>query len=145
MFRILGQVSIYGTRSSIDRCASIAPISSGTITQIGHMRKVPDADSWCYASPWYRFHLREIDDEVRDFVAAHSQIGDALAVRDSGITYALLTLCPVEQSDEESFGCVLSRETLHALSCLGVGLQIAPASVMPDAPYWACKGERSRV
>lgn len=137
MLRILGQISIYGTKASIDRCASIAPIPGGTVTQIGLARKVPDADSWCYASPWYRFRLDAIDGEVRDFVAAHAQLGDALAVRDAGITYAFFTLCPVEQSDEESLACVLSRETLQALSCLGVGLQIAPASVMPDAPYWA--------
>lgn len=137
MLRILGQVSIYGTKASIDQCASIAPIPTGAITQIGLMRKIPDVDSWCYASPWYRFHLDVIDDEVRDFIAAHAQLGDALAVRDAGIAYAFFTLCPVEQSDEESLACVLSRETLQALSRLGVGLQIAPASLMPDAPYWA--------
>lgn len=137
MFRILGQISIYGRKASIDRCALVAPISGSTITQIGLMRKVPDADSWCYASPWYRFHLDLIDAEVRDFIAAHVQLADALAARDAGIDYAFFTLCPVEQSDEECLACVLDRETLQALSGLGVGLQIAPALVMPDAPYWA--------
>ncbi|MFC5770694.1 hypothetical protein [Thauera sinica] len=136
MFRILGQISIYGRKASVDRCALAAPIPGSTITQIGLMRKIPDVDSWCYASPWYRFHLDLIDAEVRDFIAAHAQLAGAFSACDTGIDYAFFTLCPVEQSDEECFACVLDRETLQALSGLGVGLQIAPALVMPDVPYW---------
>lgn len=136
MLRIIGQISIFGTKESIERCASVAPIPFGKTTQIGLKRRVPDADSWCYESPWYCFHLDMIDLEVRDFIVAHSQLRDSLAVRDLGIIYAFFTLCPVGQSFEESFACVFEHETLYALSSLGLGLQIAPASAMPDAPYW---------
>ena len=136
MLRIIGQISVYGTKASVERCASIAAIPEGVIKQMGLMRKVPEANSWSYESPLYRFHLDVIDKEIQDFIAAHGQLGNALAEDDPGITYAFFTLCPVDQSYEENFACVFSRETLHSLSCLGLALQIAPASVMPEAPYW---------
>uniref|UniRef100_UPI003342314E hypothetical protein n=1 Tax=Castellaniella defragrans TaxID=75697 RepID=UPI003342314E len=136
MLRILGQISISGTKASIDRCASIARIPRGTIMRTGLARKVPPADSWCYSSPWYRFNFHTMDQEIRSFVMAHAQLGKALAGHDAGITYALFTLCPVEQTFEETFSGLLSRETLQALSCLGVGLEIAPAVLMPDVPCW---------
>jgi hypothetical protein len=136
MLRILGQFSIFGTKASVGRIASTTPIPEGRIVQIGLARRVPEPDSWCYESPRYRFHQEEIDDEVRDFISVHARLGPALKKADAGLKYAFLTLCPVEQSNEEEFACVLSHETLQALSALGVALQIAPEPVMPDAPYW---------
>jgi hypothetical protein len=139
MLRILGQISIFGTKASVERIASATPIPGGKITQIGLARRIPEPDSWCYESPRYRFHQDAIDSEVRDFVAAHARLGQALIEPDAGLKYAFFTLCPVEQSYEEEFACVLSKETLKALSDLGVALQVAPEPVMPDAPYWSDK------
>lgn len=136
MLRVLGQISIFGTRAAVERIASIAPIPGGKMTQIGLARKVPEPDSWCYESPRYRFHQETLDPEVRDFLAAHIQLCQALIPPEPGLKYAFFTLCPVEQSYEEEFACVLSNETLQVLSALGVSLQIAPEAVMPDAPYW---------
>lgn len=134
--RILGQISIYGTKASLERFASMASIPSGTTKQVGLKRKVPETDSWCYASPWYCFRFENLDEEMCDFLIAHAQLGNALAIPDPERRYAFFTLCPVDQSDDETFACLLSRETLQVLSSLGVAFQIAPESVMPDAPYW---------
>jgi hypothetical protein len=142
MFKLLGRIDIDGTKSSIDKCALVASIPHGIMTQIGLKRKFPKVDTWLYASPWYRFHLDTMDHEVRDFLTSNLQVGDALAVRDAGINYAFFTLCPVEQSDEESFAGVFSLETLKLLANMGLELQIAPASVMPDAPYWVFRGHK---
>jgi hypothetical protein len=136
MLRILGQLSLFGTKVSVEGVASLTPIPRGLVKQIGLKRKPPETDHWCYESPLYRFHPETIDEEVRDFAFAHARLGEALANQELGITHAFLTLCPVEQSLEEEFACVLSAETLRAILHLGVGLQIAPAKVMPDAPYW---------
>jgi hypothetical protein len=139
MFRVLGQISIYGTKASIDRCASVAQIPNGTIKQIGLKAKIPPLDEWLYASPLYRFrfdHLDTMDHEIRDFLAAHLKVSDALASRDTEIEYALFTLCPVEQSYEESFAGILSRETLKMLVDMGLDLEISPEAIMPDAAYW---------
>ncbi|TAL26799.1 MAG: hypothetical protein EPN97_18845 [Alphaproteobacteria bacterium] len=136
MFKLLGRIDIDGTKASIDKCALIASIPSGTIKQIGLKRKVPIVDAWLYASPWYRFHLDTMDDEIRDFLTAHSRVGDALAARDAGIAYAFFTLCPVETKDEGSFAGIFSLETLKLLASMGLELQISPATVMPDSPYW---------
>lgn len=136
MFRVIGQISISGSKASIDRCSSTTPIVDGVITQSGLKRKTPDIDSWHYASPWYRFHCNTIDDEIKDFANANAKLHDILLPRDFGITYAFLTICPVGQSSDESLSCVFSLETLQAILYLGVGLQIAPAELMPEVPYW---------
>lgn len=139
MLRVLGQLSIYGTKASIDRFAAVAPIPSAKITQVGLKRKVPEVDSWCYASPWYRFRIEAIDDEVRNFLLNHRQVGTGLASRDPDLRYAFFTLCPVGQSDDETFGCLFGHETLQALSGLGVSFQIAPESLMPEAAFWVAE------
>jgi len=136
MYRLLGRIDIDGTRASVDKCASVAQIPNGTIMQIGLKAKVPPVDAWLYASPWYRFRFDANDQEVRDFLAAHSKVGDALALGDAGIEYAFFTLCPVEQSYEENFAGTFSNQTLKLLANMGLGLQVSPAAVMPDAPYW---------
>ncbi len=136
MFKLLGRIEIHGTKDAVDKCVSVAPIPDGTITQTGLKRKLPETGAWLYASPWYRFHPDTMDHEIRDFLAAYLKIGDALAVRDVGIEYAFLTLCSVEQSHEESFAGIFSLEALQLLTNMGLELQIAPAAIMPDAPYW---------
>lgn len=138
MLRILGRISIDGTRSAVDRLASTEPIPGGKIWQTGLKRKIPDVDSWCYESPLYRFHgIETLDNEVQEFVLAHARLGELLTKSSEGVKYAFFTLYPVAQSAEESFACTLSCDTLQAISRLCVGLQIAPGSVMPDAPYWS--------
>ena len=136
MLRLLGQFSFFGSRARIERFAAVASIPGAVIRRVGSKRKIPTADSWCYSSPWYRFRLESIDEELRDYMLAHARLGDALAVPDEEMQYAFFTLCPVDQSSREALACVLSRETLQVLSRLGVAFQIAPASVMPDAPFW---------
>lgn len=134
--RILGLLSIYGSKSSLERIKSVAPIPLGKLGQIGLKRQVPEPDSWCYSSPYYRFHLEKLDEEVRAFLDKHAHLGKALSLHDKAISYALLTLIPVELGDEETFACMLSHETIQTLSHLGVGLEISPEASMPDAPYW---------
>ena len=134
--QIQGQISTYGTKASIERFTSKAPIQSGTTTQVGFGRKAPEKDSWCYASPWYSFHSDNLDEEVRDFLIAHAQVGDVLASVDPERRFSFFTLSPIGDGDEETFACILSHDTLKALSTIGVDLQIAPATVMPEAPYW---------
>ena len=130
----LCQLAVYGDKPSVERVASFASFSTGTITRTGTMRKIPDPDSWCYSTAWYRFDLDSINEELRDFLFVHGRVRDVTIT--VGITYAFLTLCPVEQSYEHTFACVLERETLEAIWQLGLALQIAPASTMPDAPFW---------
>jgi hypothetical protein len=136
MFKLLGRIEIDGTKASVDKCALVASIPNGTITQIGLKRKSPIVDAWCYASPLYRFHLDTMDHEVRDFLTAHLQVGDALAVRDAGIEYAFFTLVPVVKSYEDTFAGIFGCETLKLLANMGLELQISPEAIMPDAPYW---------
>ena len=137
MFRILGIISIYGTKASLAGLVSNSAIPLGTLKQIGTKRKVPDIDSWCYSSPYYRFReIITLDEEVFDFLIAHERLKDYLDINDDGIEYAIFTLCPVDQSYEETFSCLLSQKTLKILVDLGLSLEISPASVMPDVDYW---------
>lgn len=143
MLRILGQISIFGTKASVERVASDVQIPGGKITQTGLSRRIPDPDSWCYESPRYQFHQETLDDEVRDFATAHARLGKTLCEKVEGLTYAFFTICPVDQSYDEEFSCVLSNHTLRALFNLGVALQIAPSPVMPEVPYWSLSRKES--
>jgi hypothetical protein len=137
VLRILGNIAIYGTKASLDQLISVDPIPNSILEQIGIKRKIPDKDLWCYGSPSYRFReIITLDEEVRDFLIAHERVGNVLANRDSGIEYAFFTLCPVDQSYEETFACLLSCETLRLLVNMGLSLQIAPAAIMPDVDFW---------
>lgn len=136
MLRILGKISIYGTQAGLERLASVAPILDGAIKQVGNSRKVPEIDSWCYASPWYRFRIDTMDEEVRNFLDTNAQLGKVLNSSDTGIEYAVISLCPVGQNEQETFACLFSHETLDVLASIGFALEIAPASVLPNAPYW---------
>lgn len=144
MLRILGKISIFGAKAPLERLLSVEPIPNSVFQQVGALRKVPDIDSWCYGSPWYRFRGDSLEDEIGNFLVAHERLQDLLVVRNIGITHALFTLCPVAQSHEETFSCLFNLETLDKLLLLGLALEIAPASVMPDVPYWLEVGVRSR-
>jgi hypothetical protein len=134
--KLLFQISIYGTKSILTSCASIANLQGGTLSQIGQKRKIPDSDSWCYASPWYRLHFELLDEEIFDYISSNKKIGDALAIHENSVSYAFLTLCPVGQTSKENLACIFTQKTLKSISDIGIDLQIAPASAMPDAPYW---------
>lgn len=136
MLRILTHIGIYGTKASVERFASVAAIPSGSFKQCGLKRKVPDVDSWNYSSPYFQFRFDTLDDEIRDFLVAHAQVGKAVAIPDEGITWTLFTVTPVSQSFEDEFSCLLSTETLQALSATGLALEINPEAIMPDAPFW---------
>lgn len=136
MLRILGRLSIYGGKPSVSRLASTVAIPSGTLEQVGQKRRIPDADSWSYSSPWYRFNLESLDEEVLSFLGAHEKLGAALAVPDPGIRHAMFTLCPVDQGNDEVFAYLLSDATLQRLSALRLALEVSPAPVMPEANYW---------
>lgn len=136
MLRVLGNIQIYGSSSGLEGMVSVAAIPNGDLQQVGTKRKEPDKDSWCYASPWYRFRLDVLDEEVFDFLVAHKKIEAFLKANRKSIEYALFTLCPVNQSHEEIFACLIGNESLGMLSRVGLDLEIAPASVMPEASYW---------
>lgn len=143
MLRIYGQLSVFGTKAVVEQLASAKAIPGATTMQIGLKRRVPDVDAWCYESPRYRFHLETIDAEVRDFVLAYAQIGPVIEQCGDGVRFAFFTLTPVDQSYEEEFACALNSETVRAIADIGIGIQIAPAAVMPDAPFWGDKPGRS--
>jgi hypothetical protein len=136
MLRILAKISIFGTKSAVQQLGSTASMENGDIQQVGIARPKPDVDFWCYGSLWYRFRLGTFDDELLDFLETHKSLGDALTAVRSEVKYALCTVCPVEQTDEEVFACIFGDDTLSILTDLGLSLEIAPASVMPDVPYW---------
>jgi hypothetical protein len=137
MLRIIGNIEIYGTMASLEKLISINPIPNSILRQIGNKRKVPDIDFWCYGSPLYRFReIISLDEDIRNFLLVHEQLGDFLVVQDSEIKDAIFTLSPVDQSYEETFACLLSNKTLQILVSMGLSLQIAPVSVIPDVGYW---------
>ncbi len=51
MLQILGQISIWGTKASLERLASIASIPSAVTKQVGLKRRVPETDSWVLCVP----------------------------------------------------------------------------------------------
>lgn len=136
MLRILGRFSLYGSRDSLARIASIVEFPSAVLEQIGQKRRTPEKDSWAYSSPWYRFELNRLDEQVAEFLDLHKGLGDALARSDVGISHAMFTLCPVEQSGEQVFSCLLSHKTISLLSALRLALEISPAPVMPEVEDW---------
>lgn len=136
MMRILATISIYGTKASLERLISVAPILNGTLKQAGQSRKVPEADLWHYCSPWYEFHNESLNQEILNFLLSHARLGSALGQDDLEIKYATFTLCPVDQSYEETFSFLFTSDTLKALIQTGLSLEMAPASVMPAAAYW---------
>lgn len=137
MLRILCCISIYGNKLSLRELVSKNAIPNGELNQIGLKRKIQDVDSWCYSSPTYQFTREKFDIEVRDFLIHHLKIGEILKTSREGIQYALFTICPVEQSFEDEFSCLLTRETLDILSNLRLALEVAPAVIMPEVEYWA--------
>jgi hypothetical protein len=138
MLRVIGCIHISGTKAGLETLVSNSVIPSGILKQIGTKRKIPDVDSWSYSSPWYRFHFdfEQFDEEICDFLLAHQQLKDYLDIRDTRIKYAIFTLCPVGQSHEETFACLLSQKTLKVLVDLGLCLEIAPEVLSSEAPYW---------
>ena len=136
MLRILGKISIFGTLTAIQQLESKKPISNGLLQQVGAGRPIPVVDSWCYGSAWFSFRFDSLDEEIFNYLVAHERLGDALAVVHTGVKYAMFTVTPIDQTYEEPFSCLLSVKTLRKLSDLGLALELAPASVMPDAPYW---------
>lgn len=136
MFRILGQISIYGSKSALDSLHNNQILREGTLKQIGLARKVPDIDYWSYASPWYRFRSEKLDDEIQNFLVANKKLGKAIGDIAPGIRYSFFTLSPVAQNEENLFSCLLSNETLEMLSKLHLALEISPASVKPNGAYW---------
>lgn len=136
MLRVLGQLAIYGDRSCVERIASAARIPNASLEPVGRKRRIPETDHWCYASPWFRFRLESLDNEVSDFLAAHQSLAGALSASGAGLRFAMLTMCPVERSSEEAFAFLLSNRTLDQLATLHLALEVSPAELMPDAPYW---------
>lgn len=136
MLRVFGRISLFGTKEIIDVIASYVSHLPGEVVQVGLKRNVPETNRWCWESPLYRFDLDDMDNDVRSFVMAYAPLGVAIEESGQGLTHAFLTLCPVEQSAEELFACVLGVDTVRAISGLGIGIQISPASVMPDASFW---------
>lgn len=140
MLRILAKISIYGSKAALGPLMEAALIQDGKIKQVGTSRKKPELDSWSYSSPWYEFHVDEIDNEIHDFLVAHERLGAFLCASNgrcvSGMEYAVLSLCPVGQNAQEYFSCFFGREILGALLQSGLALEIAPASTLPEAQYW---------
>lgn len=136
MMRILARVSIYGTKKTLGKICVGAPILNGVLEPVGLARKVPDLDSWCYASPWYRFHHDKIDEELGDFLTVNVGLEDFVATDGKGIVAGVVSLCPVGEGFEERFACVLTQRTLRLLLRTGLDFEVAPASVMPEVPYW---------
>ena len=134
--RILGKITFFGTKTSLDLLASSAPFTNSVFEQVGALRKVPDLDSWCYGTPWYRFRFEQLDEDVRRFLLAHETLLGTSIFRDAEIKYSIFTLSPITQNPDEAFSCFFDTKTLEKLLVLGLALEIAPASVMPDAPYW---------
>jgi len=84
----------------------------------------------------YEFDIEKIDEQLGSFVSQYAALGRPLEINRAGIRYAYLTLCPVDQTPDEMFHCVLDASTIRTIGSLGIGVQIAPASVMPDALPW---------
>lgn len=88
----------------------------------------------------YRFDIEKLDEQLRSFVSRHAALAKPLETNHAGIRYAYLTLCPVDQTPDELFHCVLDPATVQAIGDLGLGVQVAPATAMPDAPPWNGSG-----
>lgn len=139
MLRILGCISVNGTKNNLEEFSLIARVMDASITQIGLKLKKPPMDYWIYSSPWYQFSHDMLDDEIQDFVIENSNFGIAVKKYHSELIYPLLTLCPTDMDEDEDFSCLLSQKTIENISNIGVGLQISPALVMPISPFWNVK------
>lgn len=139
MLRILGGISIFGNLAAVQQLSSMASIPGGLILQVGAARSAPEGGTWCYRSEWFGFRLDSLDEEIVKYLDAHARLGPALeSVREMDVKHAMFTLTPIGQNEEEIFSCMLGVKTLSMLANLGLALEVAPASVMPDAPYWIC-------
>lgn len=137
MLRIVGRISIFGSLEALKQLERSHPILGGSLQQVGAARSNTPRDLWVYGGRWFSFRFELLDEELLDYLTAHYSLGPALAALDEkAIAYAMLTLTPVDQTDEVVFSCFLGLKTLSTLSNLGLALEIAPAAVMPKAPYW---------
>lgn len=134
--RILGRISLFGSKVAIEAIASVIPHVLGSVAQVGHKRKNPDTDYWAWESETYRFDVENLDEQLRSFVSQCAALKKPLETNRAGVRYAYLTLCPVDQTPDELFHCVLNSATVQAIGDLGIGVQVAPATAMPDAPAW---------
>ncbi|HEY2444852.1 MAG TPA: hypothetical protein VGI20_03855 [Rhizomicrobium sp.] len=134
--RILGTINVCGNSAGLRPLVGAAAIPNGIYSAVGLKRRIPDVDRWSYKSPLYRFRFDSLDAEVRSFLLAHNAIGPILNADRSGIEFAYFTFCPVAESEDEWFSGYLQSPTLMVLGNLGLGLEIAPESLMPEASYW---------
>jgi hypothetical protein len=111
-------------------------IPNGELKPVGLKRKIPDADRWCYSSPTYQFSRDYFDELVLDFLSKHLAVGRGLEKYLDDIEYAIFNICPVGQTFEDEFSCLLTRKTLDVLSRLRLSLEIAPSAVMPEFDDW---------
>ena len=132
---------MYGTSDGLRPFATAASLPNGVLEQLGLKRKNPLPDLWSYGTPWYRFRYEVLDSEVRNFLTAHAGLGSMLAsVAGNGLTHALFSLCPVAEQHDETFACILERETIAVLNESRLALEIAPEVSMLDYPFWIDQG-----
>ncbi len=134
--RILFKTNVFGSRLGVEPMVRATAIPNGQLTQTGTSRVPPDLDSWAYSSPWFTLSGDDLDRELMEFLSTQHALQKFLIVKEAAVKFAMLTICPVAESEDEAFACLLSVETLAEISRLGLALEIAPAPFMPDAPTW---------
>ncbi len=136
MLRILARITIFGSKAIAEDVASFVQFHDGELMQCGLRRRPPVKDIWCYSTKWYRFNSSRLNEELLDFLHSHIALKEIIPFRLDNLEYAQLVLCPVGQTFEREFSFYLQREILSTLDGMGLALELAPASVMPEAPYW---------
>ena len=136
IMRILAHIVITGPRIQLEELSSHSAIQDGKLCQLGLRRTPPPVDSWKYSSPIYQFDAVFLDEDLYSFLLANKRLGKFLhKIRDK-VSYAFLSVVPVGQTYEQTFSCLLSQETLSMLTTMGLGLEIAPETLLPEYPFW---------
>ncbi len=136
MLRILARIQVSGSNIRLAQLDQNRLIPHGVLRQIGLVRRIPDTDSSLYASPWYEFPLETFDSDIAEFLAVHEALGLELGKDLSEIRFAALTICPVDATALDQFAGFFDRDFLMRLSTMSLGLEIAPAQVMPQFARW---------
>lgn len=135
--RILAQISIYGSQQGIDTVNKTLSGIPMYIEQIGLKKEPPEINRWHLSSPMYQFHWDErFDEEIYNFLTFYQNIKNSNLTSANEIIYSFLTICPVRESKEEDFSYILTKRTLKTLIELGLCIQVAPATVMPEFQFW---------
>jgi hypothetical protein len=136
MCRVLVQLSVWGNDEDIQSLSAQIDGSIGRIVHVGTKSMKPENRCMSFCTPWHEIDNDNVNDGLYSFIEAHKNISALVSESSFNNITLRLTVCPVDETQENSFSCLIGIRTVRKLAELGLEFEISPAVVMPQATYW---------